>query len=173
MRLNDAGRLEGNGTVRPIGANPLLSVANGSVIAPGLAGAGAIRIEAGLRVFEDSGLELELRGTEAGTEYDYLEVLGTSVLDGTLSVTLLDTAPGTPFQPSAGAVFDLIRAQSIQDLGFELLLPELFGGLAWQSGIVAEAGSELLRIRVVPEPGTAGLVLLGLLTLGALRAQRR
>ena len=45
------------------------------------------------------------------------------------------------------------------------MLPELGEGLGWVFGIVDGASEDALRFEVVPEPGAAGLLLVGLLLL--------
>ena len=54
-----------------------------------------------------AGLEVELGGTRAGSEYDQLNVAGSAALDGTLRIALIDG-----FIPSAGDEFEVLACGS-------------------------------------------------------------
>ncbi|KAA5540002.1 hypothetical protein FYK55_22030 [Roseiconus nitratireducens] len=85
-------------------------------------------------------LEFELAGLEPGLEYDRILVNGDVVLDGTLDVVLLDG-----YDPSAGSVFDIIIADSIQDNGTNFLFPTLDSGRFFTSSIFSSGTSSTLR----------------------------
>lgn len=73
-----------------------------------------------------AGLEIELAGTTAETEYDVLAVGQTATLGGTLEVLLLDG-----FVPSPGDTFEFLTAASVVGQFDTELLPEGPGGLCW------------------------------------------
>ena len=83
-----------------------------------------------------------------------------AALDGT---TVALSTEG--FDPQLGDRFDVLRASTLTDTGFSVVLPELGEGLGWVFGIVDGASEDALRFEVVPEPGAAGLLLVGLLLL--------
>jgi hypothetical protein len=87
----------------------------------------------------DGTLEMELAGYLPGTEYDRLTVTGESMLDGTLSIVLLND-----FAPVYGATFDLFNWDGDVSGTFGVTnFPALGEGLGWdtsalyQDGIVA------------------------------------
>lgn len=137
-------------------------------LSPGHGGVGALELAGPFMLAESGSISIELAGTDP-SQHDLVTVLGTSILRGTIAVKLL-TGDGA-FAPVIGDVFDILAAQAIDDDGFSFELPDLAGALEWWTGIVEEAGIARLRLVVVPEPGTAGLVLLGLALLA--RAGRR
>lgn len=77
-------------------------------------------------------LTLELGGTNAGTQYDQLNVSATATLGGTLKVVLIDS-----FVPAAGQVFQLVNAASRVGSFATVNLPALDAGLAWDNQIGA------------------------------------
>ena len=75
----------------------------------------------------NSNTEMELGGTEIGTEYDSIDVTGTFEIDGDLNVALIDG-----FKPLAGDTFELIRADILDGSFRNISLPKLDPGLRWQ-----------------------------------------
>lgn len=100
-------------------------------------------------------LLLELGGKVAGSDYDQLLASGTVTLDGVLLVSLIGG-----YTPNVGDSFTLIRAASILGSYSIVQLPTLTDAY-WQ----IEQTPTLFSILAVPEPGTAGLLLLGLVAL--------
>jgi len=103
-------------------------------------------------------LEIELGGYVAGTEFDFLDVSGTAMLDGQLDVLLIDGfLPETP-----GDSFTILQADGGITLGsgFAASLPDLSHlgpHSAWQVNVSGNS----LALSVVPEPSSmtfAGMV---------------
>lgn len=98
-------------------------------------------------------LDIELAGYNQGTEYDLLTISGTATLDGTLSVSLLDS-----FLPGFGSSFSILEATGGVSGAFSNLnLPSLGGGLGWE---VAYNPTNV-NLTVTPEPVAMTLFLLG------------
>ncbi len=110
-------------------------------------------------------LTLELGGLTAGSEYDQL-ILGASgslALDGGLVLDLIDG-----FNPHFGDTFQLLDFDPGQVSGAfdEITIADtLPGGLSFDTTALSTTG----QITVVPEPGVASLLLLGLALFGLRR----
>lgn len=77
----------------------------------------------------DGTLEIEIGGTNSGSDYDQLNhLLGDGIADlgGTLDVQLIEG-----FTPTAGDTFEIITAMSVLETFDNELLPTLGGGLTW------------------------------------------
>jgi T5SS/PEP-CTERM-associated repeat protein len=184
---------EGSATVSLRGGNlvaPRLTVAAGSSIdgVGALLGDVTVHGEIGTQLAEstfpepatdvlaiDGDLVLSPQGTFAivldgdRTRPAELFVFGTATLMGSVAV-LLDEAARNAL--SYGDDFDVLEAAQILDAGWHALLPALDGPLRFELEIVARGGGrEALRLVVIPEPGTAGLLVLGVLALAARRAR--
>jgi hypothetical protein len=117
-------------------------------------------------------LEIELAGTDPGTEYDQILVGGDAILDGTIKVFLLDD-----FVPDIDDVFDIIIADTIELMdGFSIELPDI-PGPNFFDWMLVELDNGRMAFRLVDPPGAAipgpaaGLVFLS--GLGVLVAVRR
>ncbi len=115
-----------------------------------------------------STITMELGGTTRGTgasNYDSLIDIGTLTLGGTWTVSSFNA-----FNPAVSNMFDLFDATTVDASGFnvgsDLLLPTLGGGLSWDTSGFTTNG----QIVVVPEPSA---VLLGSLGMLALLRRRR
>jgi hypothetical protein len=89
------GSLTGSGTVNG-------SVRNAGLVAPGGTGAGQLTITGNYTQLATGVLRIELGGLTAGSQYDRLVVLGSTTLDGTLDILLLEgflPSPGNMFLP--------------------------------------------------------------------------
>lgn len=75
-------------------------------------------------------LTMELAGTNAGAQYDQVNVSDTATLNGTLEVVLLNG-----FEPAAGDVFHLINAGTKLGSFANVNLPALAAGLEWQNNV--------------------------------------
>ncbi len=142
-----AGPFTGTGTVYYIGD---LRPGN----SPGIVSYGGDLIFGGA-----ASLVLEIGGVHPG-DSDHLEVAGTLFADGILTLSLFDG-----FLPEAGNSFDLLDAAGFAGEFDFIQTPALPGGLEWDAGGLASTGT----VRVVPEPGVAGLALLGASLLGLRR----
>lgn len=95
-------------------------------IAPGNS-AGQLTFVDNLALTTDSLLEIELGGTQAGIDFDLLQVVGAATLDGELQVSLLES-----FVPQLGNSFEFLTAFAGLSGVFEATtLPPLEDGLAW------------------------------------------
>jgi autotransporter-associated beta strand protein len=106
---------------------------------------------------------MELGGTTRGTgasNYDSLIDIGTITLDGTWTVSLVNA-----FSPAVSNMFDLFDATTVDASGFnvgsDLVLPTLSGGLSWDTSGFTTSG----QIVVVPEPSAVLLGSFGVLVL--------
>jgi probable HAF family extracellular repeat protein len=109
-------------------------------------------------------LEIELGGTEAGTQHDAVNVAGLAALNGTLQIVLIDG-----FRPSLGDNFEILTYGSVEGGFTEYRGLELGNGLRLQfnfteSGCVSS---------VVPEPSTLMSALLAAGLLGIAPWYRR
>ena len=98
------GALIGSGTVNG-------RLTNGGVVAPGNNAVGqpfgTIRVEGSYEQLASGSLNLDVGGTNAGSNYDVLQVDNTATLSGALRV---NTAPG--FTPPSGQRFNILSYQS-------------------------------------------------------------
>jgi hypothetical protein len=118
--------------------------------------------------------EVDVGGLLA-VQFENLQVLGAAVLAGGLHISLVDLDPTPPFEtfdPQVGNVFDVLTATSILGDGI-FVAPAFSTGLSWETQIISGAGSDTLRLRVIPEPGTFSLVALGLATAALGRRRSR
>jgi PEP-CTERM motif len=120
-----------------------------------------------LTLGEGANLELEIRGLLRGSEYSALDA-GTALLDGNLAIAFV--AP-----PQLG-IYDLVVSGGIDGIQGAFDAVTIAGLAASQQafwGIETDNGAsgpvEVFRLHVVPEPGTAALVGLGLLGLALAR----
>ncbi len=134
--LSGTGDITGGGHVYILGG-----------ISPGLS-PGEMLIEPDTTLGGGSELLMEL--ADEGL-YDRLRIAGNLDLAGTLTVELLDG-----YEPALGAEFDLLDWGGLSGAFSEVLLPQLPGGLGWDSSQLYASGS----LSVVPEPGSAALLAL-------------
>jgi T5SS/PEP-CTERM-associated repeat protein len=99
----------------------------GGTLAPGHS-AGATNIDGDYFQFAAATLEIEIGGTDAGSEFDTMKVAGEAILDGTLEVSLINS-----FTPSAGDTFEILTSGGGINESFDTeLLPALPGGLFFE-----------------------------------------
>ncbi len=96
----NGGTLAGVGTY----AATDLNINNGATLAPG-GSPGTLNITGNLNLGSTSTTLIELGGTNQGVDYDFINVTGNVVLDGTLNVSLFGGFTGT-----TGNQFDIIRS---------------------------------------------------------------
>ncbi|MDY0171236.1 MAG: LamG domain-containing protein, partial [Thermoguttaceae bacterium] len=113
-------------------------------------------------------LQIEIAGTEtAGTDFDFVEVVGNTLLEGWLEVLLIPDFTAKP-----GDVFDVLHTSGTLDIAGDLST-RLIGDLPsptfgwWEVATVLGAGGEgmTLRLAAVPEPSALLLVAFGLISL--------
>jgi len=127
---------------------------------------GAVSIEGDLALAQSSTLLVELAGTEAGVSHDLVSVGGDLTLDGgTLAIELIDG-----YMPVGGESFTLLEWGSLAGDFGGYDLPEV-QGMAFSVGTVGN--SLVLNVSPVPEPGTLGLLAMGLLAVAGLGRRRR
>ncbi len=96
------GRLAGAGTIDGLVNN------SAGIVGPG-ASPGLLSITGSYTQGPASSLEIEIGGLLAGTQHDRLSVALSAMLDGALSVSLLDLGGGL-FMPSLGNTFEVLTA---------------------------------------------------------------
>lgn len=147
-------------------------VNNGGTLAPGNS-PGTTNITGNYTQSAAGIFAVEIGGLLAGTEYDVLNVSGTTSLDGTLNVSLFDLGSGL-FAPQAGDSFDILTAEilsgSFSSLSYAALLDP---NLSWQIDYLTDAigTTDVVRLSVVsavPVPGAVWLFGSGLLGLMSL-----
>ena len=149
VTLNDA-ILTGAGTI------------DGNVLNSGRVAPDAIEVTGSYVQTSDGTFVVTLGGTQAGIDYSLLDVLGTSVLAGDLEVQLADG-----YAPALGDVYEVLRAAALSGAFENLTGLDLGNGLSLQP----EYRPDGFALYVIPEPGTAVLVIGGLLGL-AIRKRR-
>lgn len=157
-----SGVLEGSGTVIEDLTDDPFAVAGGGTLRPGI-GDGIGQLDIVGELFLGGIFDVDL----AASGGDLVTVTGVAELSGDVVVEL-----EAGYDPALGEIFDVLAAGEILDSGFDVLLPLLSGGKSWRDEIVTLPDTtDVLRLTVVPEPGTASLLLLGLgfLTLGRVR----
>jgi len=109
---------------------------------------------------------VELGGLGQGTEHDWVDVTGSSTLEGLLDVSLI-----TGFVPYAGDYFDILAATGTITENLTLIGDQPGEGFWWLWVLDGDAGGQILRLQVSPEPST--LVLAAMAFLGIARRRRR
>lgn len=87
----------------------------GGTVSPGFS-PGILDINGGYTQAIDANLAIEVAGLTPGTGHDLLAVTGTTTLDGTLDLTILDTA----FAPTLGDSFDVLTASAVTGAFFDV-----------------------------------------------------
>jgi hypothetical protein len=118
----------------------------------------SVTYTANVSLAANAALTMELGGRAQGAQYDHLTVNGNLTLGGTVAVVLLGG-----FTPALGDTFDLFDFDPARLSGsfasFEM--PALAPGLTWDTTQLTNTGA----LTVVPEPGSAALLLLGAVAL--------
>jgi subtilase-type serine protease len=156
--IQEEGELHGNGTITG-------NVQNGALVAPGPL-PGRMTIAGNYSQIASGTLLIDLGGRTAVTEYDQLSVTGNSMLDGTLSVALIDG-----FAPKLGDSFDILDWGTLSGMFSTLQLPALNMGLAWDTSQLYTTGA--ISVATVPEPATAVLLAIATPALVAVALRRR
>ena len=165
-----SGKLSGLGTISSLGV--IRSVQ--AVIAGGNS-PGTLTFDTPLFIADaDTVFNIEVGGTEAGTEFDLLMFTGDVVLAGMLVFDFIDgflpdTADLFKFFEVAGQLsgqFDQITVNGLGDeVDFDVIIDPVTGEIILADVIAANIG--------VPEPSTLGLLVVGLFGLGWAQRRRR
>jgi sulfatase modifying factor 1 len=159
LSINNNLLASGGGTLNcqqgPCGGTGTISgdVQNGGTFSPGNS-PGVMKVSGDFDQRPDGTLLIELAGTDAGSQFDQLQVQGEASLDGTLEVSLLDG-----FAPETGDRFDILDFGQVSGEFTVLDVPELAAGLSWDTSALYTDGS----LSVVPEPQTILLLLVAVL----------
>jgi len=134
-------------------------------VAPGTNAAGTLNYTGDCEMSGLADLEIELGGTAVGTEYDVLAVLGTSVLDGTLELSLI-----SGFTPNVLDVFTILTTAGgtlsgvFENAASQVNFPDGSFDVTYTPNSVF-----LSNFVPIPEPSTAMLVLAGIVVLASRR----
>jgi hypothetical protein len=175
----NSGILAGDGASPTTGAIGGLTDLLGGNVAPNLGGPGRMLLNGGVN-FGGAGFDLNLNGMTAGTGYDQLNVTG--------PVTLASNTPLTislGFQPAVGSLFNIVLNDAVDAIGgiglfsyngtplaegdHFLVSPMHEFSISYAGG----DGNDAVLSYVVPEPGSATLLLGGLGSMLMVRRRRR
>jgi PEP-CTERM motif len=173
--VNAGGAFNFTGGTLAVGSFAGNLVNQGGTLAPGNS-PGATNVTGDYTQATAGVLAIELGGLLGGTEYDVLNVSGTAILDGSLSVSVFDTGSGL-FAPQLGDAFDILTADLIQGSFSSLGLAVLEPGLKWDVGYLIDVigSTDVVRLSVsaVPEPANWQLLIVGAGVLGVTAWRRR
>src|SRR5690606_19426713 len=150
--------MTGNGTIAASGL-----ITNGGLIAPGTS-AGELTLDSDVDLLATSLLSIEVGGLLQGDEYDHLIVTADLLLDGELSLSLLNG-----FTPDAADTFTVTSAAFLDGAfdnvanGGVLLTDDGFGSFVvnYGSGSAFDPNQIVLSEFIsIPEPGSLSLVIL-------------
>ena len=161
LELGNAGTFDFvDGILSADAVNNLAVVQEGGIVSPGDS-PGVSAFGAGYTMQEAGTYLVEINGLIQGTDYDWVDVTGAALLDGTVAIDLLDG-----FTPTATDYFDVLTASEGITLGATFTLDggtsELPEGWNWTYSLVdlGDAG-QTLRIQAVssvPEPSMIALL---------------
>lgn len=123
-----AGIIKGNGNLDI--SNAVFS--NAGVVAPG-ASPGILSVNGNYSQTASAGLNVEIGGTVAGTNYDRLTVSGSAQLDGALNITLTDD-----FRPAPTDTFSIMKFSSLNGLFAAENIPVIDGQNMFEVQYLAE-----------------------------------
>jgi autotransporter-associated beta strand protein len=126
--INAGGVLQGSGSI-----GGLVTNAVGGTLAPG-SSAGALTVGS-LSLSAGSQTQIELGGLTRGSEYDAVIANVSAVLNGTLTVSLIND-----FLPALGNSFDLFDWGTTEGAFESVALPELSAGLEWDATSLYTSG---------------------------------
>ena len=162
--VSSGATLGGTGTLQ-LGTGAEVSILGGGHLAPG-ASAGTLTIIGGLALAPTAILDYELNAADTtigGGINDLINLVGTVTLDGALNITGSGDFTAAPYlstwtlmQISGSLTDNTLTPGSLPDPG---------SGRSWQ--IAAE--TDRVTVTIIPEPGSALLVLAGLAALGMRR----
>jgi hypothetical protein len=172
VHVQNGGTLAGTGTTNGVTAE------SGSIIAPGITGAGLLST-GDFDLNSGAHLAIEIGGTTAGTQYDRVQVTGGLTLTGDLQGSLING-----YAPALGTLFFLIINDGGDPISgtFNGLAQGgtlSFGGRTFQVSYTGDGGSQSftggndVALLVVPEPSTWTMLLGGFSLLLALQRRTR
>jgi autotransporter-associated beta strand protein len=139
-------------------------VSGGASIAPG-ASPGVLTIDGDSTLGPGGVLQIEIGGTQPGSEYDQLNVLGHMTLDGAvLYVSFLNG-----FTPGPQDSFVVLRAESLSGVFANAASSIEVDGMTLP---VSYRGGMVIVGAAIPEPATVSLAIVGFAVLGVRRAAR-
>ena len=137
------------GTILDAGTIAFSLAQEGGILAPGADGSTGTTAISGDYTQTDGTLLIDLLNTSS---VDKLSVSSSAAFSGMIEVSLLAGA-----SVNMGDIFDIVDAMSITNNSLTWSLPELQSGMTWDTSSFTTDGT----IRVVPEPATLTLLLLG------------
>lgn len=154
------GYLAGSGVLT---ATASLTIDEGVSIMPGGEdAAGQLTIEGDFAPDANSGLLIDIKGAQQGTEYDLLAIAGEASLAGNLYLYM-------GYEPVAGTVFTILTATG----GVHGQFANIFAGGLQVAPIYGTDSVSIQFGAPVPEPGTYAMFLAGLGLLGLWSKRRR
>lgn len=150
-----AGSLSGRGEIHA-------DVENAGLVRPGTP-AGRLVVHGNYQQAPSGVLAVELGGPTPADGYDVLEIIGTSFLGGTLSVSLIDG-----YRPNLGDSFQVLSSAALTGAFDAYAGLDLGGDLRLEVEVLSTG----VRLITVPEPATGALLTAGLLVLSSAARQR-
>jgi autotransporter-associated beta strand protein len=126
------------------GATTLNGLVSNGFLSPGNS-AGTTTVNGNFTQNATGQVNIELGGATAGVNHDVVQVNGSASLGGTLNISLLDA-----FQPTPGATFDVLRANSIALNGLTLTGPDAGN---FSTSVVTVGSQQVLRLTANLPPG--------------------
>lgn len=121
---------------------------------------GTLNFAGDLTLQDTTNTTIEIGGLLAGTEYDVINITGSVVFDGTLTLSLV-----SDFQPLLNQTYQIFNFVEGNSLGY--FDQVVFSQEGYEGLFDAQTG--VLTVSAVPEPGTWVLIIAGGLFLVALR----
>ncbi len=158
VTVNDGATLRGTGTLQDL--------ALAGTYGPG--NSAALVFLDSLTMTSTGILQMELGGTGRGSDYDALNIANVFSVDGTLSVSFINS-----YFPGSAVTFDLFNFGSLTGTFASLDLPSLTAGLSWNTDALYSDGQLSITGTAIPEPSTYAAIMGVLALVGVVAARRR